>query len=295
MGNGREWRAALAVMAAVAGSGYASGRELVLFFAQLGWAGWIGIPIASTVFALLVAVIGRCAQRTGATGFIGMYRRRFGERVGVVAGVLHALMLAVTAAVMLESAGEMGALTLPMKHGFLWGAGLALLIALLTSLLKQRPLPWMGLAALAAGLAFYAGLALDSRPPRLYLSGATALALEGNVVAAILLAVLYAAMNAGIVGGVIVRFGKDGVKPNRLGARCGALLCALLLCANAAILRGGRQLLAQAMPTVIMAARWGLAGFWMSSGFSFLCAASTLSAALGGLIDQMGEGKRQRR
>jgi hypothetical protein len=67
-----------------------------------------------------------------------------------VAGWLHALLLALTVAVMLCGAGEMGALTLPLRFGFLWGAGLALLIALLLNLTRLRVLPALGLLALAA-------------------------------------------------------------------------------------------------------------------------------------------------
>jgi uncharacterized membrane protein YkvI len=50
----------LAIVAAVAGTGYASGRELVLFFAQTGRAQWIGIGFAPVVFGLLTALLCRC-------------------------------------------------------------------------------------------------------------------------------------------------------------------------------------------------------------------------------------------
>ena len=164
----RRARAALSVVAAVAGTGYASGRELVLFFAQLGRLSWAGILLASTVFGALVGLMS-CASAL---------RRWYGR----VAAALRGLLLAAVAAVMLLEAGKLGALTLPARNGFLWG-----------------------------------------------------------------------------------------------------MLLALLLCANAAIARGGRQLLAQALPVVLLSARWGLAGFWMTALFSYVCAAATLAAALDGL------------
>ena len=110
MGKRGEARVVTAVMAAVAGAGYASGRELVLFFAQTGKVGWIGVCLAPAVFGLLVSLLCRWGGSAGATGFIQFCRRVIGTRAGVVAGWLHGLLLALTAAVMLCGAGELGAL-----------------------------------------------------------------------------------------------------------------------------------------------------------------------------------------
>ncbi len=293
---GAEARLALAVMAAVAGTGYASGREMVLFFAQLGRAAWVGIFVASALFGILAGVLCRWACRSTSDSVAGVIRRQLGRGAGRAAELLHALLMSTIAAVMLSTAGEMGALALPVRHGCLWGAALAMMIALSVNLGGLRALPWLGLLTAALGAIFYAGLAIDLRPVRVYLREETALALRGSPWAAILLALLYASMNACLAGGVIVRFSsEDRLSPTRFAAQSGALLCALLLCANAAIARGGDPLLSQAMPVVILAARWGTAGFWLSAGFRFLCAAATLTAALGALLVQMGEGGRQRR
>ncbi len=285
MGDRGQVRAAAAIMAAMAGTGYASGREIVLFFTQLGRASWIAVCFAASVFGLLAALLCHCARRWNADSFATLCGRLLGRRAKVLAAALHALLLAITAALMLFGAGEIGALTLPTRLSFLWGAGMALVVALMVNLTRLRPLPWLGLAVVAAGVAFYGALALDPRPPRVYLSGDVGLALDGSSAAAILLALVYGAMNASLAAGVSVRFGRGGARPARVGALCGGMLFALLACANAAIIRGGRQLLCQALPTVLLAARWGLAGFWMSAGFAFLCAVTTLAAALAGLID----------
>ena len=69
----------------------------------------------------------------------------------------------------------------------------------------------------------------------------------------------------------------------------------LLLCANAALSRGGEALLAQALPTVILAARGGTAGFYLSAGFAWLCALTTLTAALAALADRLRDGRGLRR
>jgi uncharacterized membrane protein YkvI len=279
----------LAIVAAVAGTGYASGRELVLFFAQTGRAQWIGIGFAPVVFGLLTALLCRCGAGMGANSIAVLCKRLMGKRMGAVAGWLHGLLLALTAVVMLCGAGEMGALALPVRYGWLWGAGIALLIALLVNLSGLRPLPWLGLIALTAGVMFYGALAMDPRSPRVWMEGAIQLALEDSWPASILLALAYAAMNAALAANVVLGFG-SGTKPWRVGLGCALSLWALLAAANWAIERGGRRLLGQAMPTVVLAARWGLTGFWICAGFGYLCAVTTLSAALSGLIGAMRGG-----
>lgn len=273
-------RAALAAMAAIAGTGYASGRELVLFFAQLGWASWIGIALASTAFALMTALIVRWAGGAGPDGLPGACRR---QGAGRALGLLHSVLMAMAAAVMLLNAGRVGELTLPVEHGFAWGAGMALLLAGLVCLGGLRALPWLGLATFALGAAFHLGLALDPRPVRTWLSGDVELALAGSLPAAALLAIPYAALNACVAGDAVARFAACCPRPSRLGVYCGALMALALVCANAALLRGGRTLLAQALPMVLLSARWGLFGFWLCAGFDWLCAACTLSAALGSM------------
>ena len=283
---------ALAAVAAVGGTGYASGRELVLFFAQTGWAGWIGIAFASVVFGLLMALLCHWAGSCQAGDYIDFCRRLMGRRAGSVAGWLYALLLAMTAAVILSGAGELGALTLPLAHGRFWGALLALGMALLLNLKQARALPALGLALLLTGALFYGALAFDAQPPRIPLRGSVQLSLEGSWPAAILLGLAYAAMKAPLAGGLALRFG-GGARPARVGLLCGGMLGALLACANAAVARGGRLLLAQAMPTVLLSARWGAPGFWLCAGFGFLCAVSTLTAVLVGLIDLLRWGGRQ--
>ena len=287
-------RPALAIMAAVAGTGYASGREFAMFFAQLGRAAWIGIPSAAAAFGLLAGLVCRWTARMGADSFAGLCRRLLPGRAGALAMWLYGLLLILVALTMLRGAGELGALALPLRYGFLWGAALALLAALVMNLTRLRALPWAGLALLATGLIFYGALALDPRPARTYLRGEVRLALEGSVSATILLALAYGAMNACVAAGVASRFGR-GARPKRVGALCAAMLGGMLLCLNAAVARGGRLLLGQALPTVLLSARWGLFGFWACAGFGYLCVTGTLAAALGGLIDLAWEAGRRRR
>ena len=288
MASGEGRRGALAVMAAVSGTGYASGRELVVFFGQLGRAAWPGIAIASAAFGLGMGLLCARARRLGAGSFDALCRLQLGRRALGVVRSLRALLLAAVCALALFIAGRMGMLTLPARHGFAIGAAAALALAALANLSRLRALPWAGGLALGVAVALYLGLALDPRPVRLYLRGDTALALEGSLPAAALLALAYAALNVAVAAGPAVRFGREGVRPFAFGGLCAGMLAAVLACANGALLRGGRALLGQALPMVALTARWGLAGFWLECAFGFLCAACTLSAALGGLLERFG-------
>ena len=279
---------ASAIMASAAGSGFATGREIVLFFTQTGPAAWAGIAFAGLVFGLLVCLIAKSAARTGSQSFPRLCRRLLGRRWALVACGLQAVLLGTGLAVMLGAAGEAAALALPVDHGFMWGVALAALIGVAVNAAHRRALPLLGLLAVVAGLALYAGLALDARPVRTYLRGDMALALSGSLPAALLLALAYGAMNAALCAPAAARWGRAEPRPAALGATCGAVLCALLACANAAIERGGRTLLIQALPTVVLSARWGIAGFWCCTGFGWLCAVAAMAAMLGGLIDLIG-------
>ena len=287
MMNRQRWRSALAIVAAAAGTGFASGREIVWFFSQTGRAAWAGIGFACLVFALLIGLTAREAVRQDAMSFPELCYRMLGRRAARAACALYALLLAVACVVMLRRAGETAAIALPMEHAFLWGLTAALLLALLFNRNGLRALPLLGPPVVVLGILFYAALALDTGPVRVYVRGDASLALEDSVPAALLLALAYGALSACLAAGAAARFGRLSDGPAALGARCGALLGALLLCANAAIVRGGRALLIQALPTVILSARWGLTGFWICAGFGYLCAVATLTAALGGLIDLM--------
>jgi len=174
------------------------------------------------------------------------------------------------------------------------GALIAAALALPMALAADRTLPALGASSLAATLAFYGALAADSRPVRLYVRCVTVLSLEGSLRAALLLATLFAAMNGCAAGWAIqARTAMRPAEAARLGLRVGlAMLCAVSL-GCLALERGGDALLAQAMPWTVLSARWGAAGFWTCAGVEFLCALSTLTAALCALIAPVRRGERQ--
>lgn len=269
-----EWRAALSAMAALSGVGLASGRELVLFFAQLKGAAWAGVLAACALFGALTALI---AARGGACHGQGGLER--------LAEALRLLFAALASAFMLTRLGELGAMTLPVRHSYLFGAGFGLLGALIAG---WTGLKWPLGLLLTLGLSgFYMASALDGRPPRIHLRGETTFALADSMAAALLLAAAYAAMNACAAGWSLRDVRQGAVRPAALGIKAAALMAVVLIPGCAALARGGDMVLIQPMPWVVLSARWGLAGFWLCAAITALCALSTLSAALGLLISRL--------
>lgn len=291
----QRWRSAFAAVAATAGTAFASGREIVLFFAQMGNAAWAGIAFASALYGVLCALVYHFALQTGAESFAGIYMRVLDPKQGMVVSGVHGLLMAMTVGVMLVSCGEMAALALPLRHAFWIGVLFSAAVALLLNLKGMRVLPEAGLLVLVTCGGFYIALALDARPVSIYANYQTAAELSGSVTAALMLAALHAALNASVSGGIAARFASDTLSPSAFGARCGLVMLLFLAVANGAMVRGGEKLLSQMLPTVVLAARWGTAGYYISIIVTWLCAVTTLAASLGAIVGQLDDGVKNRR
>ena len=265
-----EWRRALALMAAASGVGLASGREMAIFFGQFKSAAWAGILAAAALYGLLTGLLTArplsCPPEP--------------RRLALAFQGLNLTLAALTAAVMLSSLGRVGALTLPLRHSYAFGALFGLLAAFGLSRLSESGLAALGaLVSLYAG-GFYIACAADPRPVTLHVRGAVDYTLAGCLPAALLLGMLYAALNACAARWGVRDRGAGPVRPLGLALKSAALLAALLSCALLALRRGGDAAMAQPLPWVILSARWGLPGFWLCALLKALCAAATLACAL---------------
>lgn len=268
-----EWRLALSALAALAGICLASGREITLFFSQMKEASWAGIALAAALYGALCAGIVGC----------GLARSACADRVIYACRVIRLLVASMAAAFMLCRLGEMGAMTLPLRHAYAFGAVFGLLGALM---LCRGGARWRFGLFVAVYLAlFYAANALDARPVRIYSDGYAEFVLAGSVPAALLFAILYACLAAAAAGWSLGVTQPGAARPAALGVKCAALLGGLLCLANLALLRGGEAALTQRLPWVVLSARWGLPGFWLCAALHALCALSTLASALSLLLD----------
>lgn len=281
-----EWKMAMQAAVAASGVGFSSGSAIAFFFAQTGRASWLGVAAASVLFGLFCGGARSLAKKTGAESLICACMRLFGVRIGGFAGAMHVLVAAAVGWLMLCRAGSLAALGLPVRSAYWMGLLLALMAAMLLNMRRMKYFPWMTAMVTAVCIAFHAGLALDPSPVRFYRSFQTVAELSGSVPAALILAGMYAALCASISAGRAMHCPEEGMNPAKFALCCAAAMAAMLLPANAAMLRGGEKLLSLPLPTVALAARWGTFGYYICIVAMLLPAAATLSACVGILMGQ---------
>jgi len=126
--------AALALLSGTIGAGFASGREIVRFFAAHG--SMAPAAVACALLSLAFFFLRLCAQmeRSGCDSLPSLCHLRFGQRLGALCCLLFFILCAVTGAAMLSACAEIGALLLPMRHAY----GLTLAAILLFGLLLAK-------------------------------------------------------------------------------------------------------------------------------------------------------------
>ena len=131
---------ALALLGGVIGAGFASGREIVRFFAAHGAMGFIAVAFALAALLALFALLPIRLAAEGQTGLSGLCRARFGARVGGVCGALFFLLSAVTGGAMLAACAELSALVWPIRHAYALGFAVTAVLAALLCAFETRGL-----------------------------------------------------------------------------------------------------------------------------------------------------------
>ena len=272
---------ALALLSGVVGAGFASGRELVRFFALHGRMALAAV--ASTLLALHLLFLRLPAQleRYGATTLVQLCRARLGRRFGALCGVLFLLLFAITGGAMLCACAELGALVLPVRHAY--GLTLALTLALAV------PLSLRGLGALALPGAALIALLPALLVRLLLLPAGEARFLPAMTpelpVRALLDGTAYGALNAAMLAGVLPLLVPLPSRTRRRGVRLFTLLFgALLLCGVLVCLRHLPAVLAQPLPFVFLSRRLGRGGYLLVAACMYAAALSTLCAMLSALM-----------
>ena len=278
-----ELREACAANAAMLGAAFISGREAASFFAVAGWASWAGIAVSSVLFGALMGMLCNFARITGAATLPGIYYSRLDERCGDAISVVHALLMLMMGAVALSTAGELGLLSLNLPNPVPVSALVTLLTALALTCRGMRPLSSIALVTIPACILFFAALALDPRP-----SGAGVFIeadiydISGNLPAAVFLGALFAFLKSAMAGGVAAARSR-GLAPRKFGVCCGAILALVAGTANWALHCAGPEVWGLSLPSVVLAARWGVAGYYLSIYVMWLGCISLLSCAIGSL------------
>lgn len=118
---------ALALLGGVIGAGFASGREIVRFFAA--HSAMAPAAVAAALFSLAFFFLRLCSQMEHARcpSLAALCRLRFGKKLGALCAGLFFILCAVTGGAMLSACAEIGALLLPIPHAY----GLTLAASLL--------------------------------------------------------------------------------------------------------------------------------------------------------------------
>lgn len=279
-----ELKAACGVNAAAMGAAFVSGREAAVFFAAAGWASWIGIFAASAVFALLMGMICRFAIDTGARDLPGIFARKMDERCGDSVGAVYVILMLMMGAAALSTAGELGMLSLNGKHPYIIGAGLAVAVAAVVAIRGMKPLGIMGMIVTPVVVVFFCALAIDPRPAGAgaYLS-ADVMGIKGNVPAAVLMGALFASLKAALACGVAAGNAK-GMRPAVFGVLCGGIMAVCAGTVNWALVRAGESVWTLNLPAVVLAARWGVFGYYVCIFVMWCGAAAVLACAMSSIM-----------
>ena len=263
---------AWAIVGAVIGAGFASGREVAAFFSRYGALSWLGVAAA-------VAAIGWISH--GAMRSPGVPQAWKGRWPARVWQGMFIALLAATGGAMLAAAGEIAALTVPL-HGAYWMGLLSTLC--LAWWLSERRLA--GLAMISRGLTvcLLAVMTMGLMLPRLRGVWMEDVPAWSQAPVSLLRGLCYGGFNAALASPVLNE-AAEALSPRekrRCALRVSLILSAVLALGNGVLLRHP-ALLGAPLPYVTMLSRWGQWGMALGALALYLAVLTTLTACLRGL------------
>lgn len=269
--------------AAALGIDFVSGRALAAFYAQMGKAGWMGIGLSAVLYGLMIGMIVFISRRCGAQNAVDLLNRMPGGGMGKGAKVLYLCIVMLAAGMLLRSAGDMGALVLPVHHAGLLGGTLALLTAVVIASMGKKTLQSMGCSLILLMLAFELALMLFARmpaAPRYEIE----LRLLNNWYAALGFALLHTAACLCLSAGFAVKLSSGRIRPQRMGIWTGIFYGLMLAAGNAVLMVRDERILALKLPFAALSAGWGKAGFYINTGLNWLFCVFSLAGLSYGLL-----------
>lgn len=272
---------ALACLGAVVGAGFASGREMTLFFSQYGHWSWALIAVsAAAMTALCTLLLGRSSAAC-LSGWQALYCQKPRWLSTAGQGCLM-LLLCVTGGAMISAGGELIALTLPIGSAYLVGVIITLGLAAVLSIKSLKPLAWVSLLLIGMLVICYLLICSDDVSHDF-----TVITLPTSTLAkAFLFALAYAGLNMAIAIGVVCECGdltKRGLC--RMPVLFGLMMLMLMFLCNAMYLRHP-QVMDQSMPMIALLRNLGKLGYYLGAALMYLAVVSTLIAILRSLRAQ---------
>ena len=272
---------AFALLGGMIGAGFASGREILRFFAGHGRMAPAAIACALLTLLMLFLRLSSQMEAHSAPSLMYLCRIRLGSRFGLLCGALFALLYALTGAAMLAACAELGALVLPFRHAYGITMGFSLLLALLlalwglsglalpgAALVLLLPLLLLRLWALPAGEACFLPAMTPDLPVRAIADGTA-----------------YGALSAAQMAGLMALLAGQPRKARQYALLLFTLLLGGMLALGTAVCR--RHLPAiihQPLPFVYLSRSLSASGYSLVALCMYAAALSTLCAMLRALM-----------
>lgn len=271
-GAARMRSSAWAIVGAVIGAGFASGREVAAFFSRYGALSWLGVAAAVAVIAWVSLGVMR------SPGLPGIWRGRWPGQVWQ--GMFIAL-LAATGGAMLAGAGEIAALMLPL-HGAYWMGLLSTLC--LACWLSERRLAGLAIISRLLTVCLIAVMSLGIMLPPL--RGVWVEDAPGwpQLPIGLLRGLCYGGFNVALASPVLDEAARTLSRKEKRSCaiRASLILGVVLALGNAVILRHP-ALLGAPLPYVALLGLWGRWGMALGALALYLAVLTTLVTCLRGL------------
>lgn len=275
--SNQAWGRALACVGAVVGAGFASGREVMVFFSRHGAFSWPLIVLSTGLMCMICALVMHKTRNCSTLYWCGMYQLE-GKRLRWLGEACLFLLMGVTGGAMISASGNLVALALPL-HGAHWiGSAATLLLAYWLTQKDLKPLAVLSGILTGGILAAYVLILSQGNEP-MAVSAPAPLTLGGGL-KAVLFAVAYSGMNMAIALGVICDCAKTSTRTIcRASLLFGLLLTGLLFLSNYTLLQYD-DLEGAMFPIVRLLSDLGKVGFWVSVTVLYLAVFTTLTAIL---------------
>lgn len=272
---------AFALLGCMIGAGFASGREILRFFAGHGVMAPAAILCALLTLSALFGRLCTQMQAYGAVSLMQLCRIRFSRRFGIFCDRLFALLYALTGAAMLAACAELGALLLPLHHAHALSLAVSVLLALSCALLGLSGLALPGvllallfpvlllrLLALPAGEACFLPAMAPDLPVRAMADGTA-----------------YGALSAAHTAALLPLLAAHPAKKRRQALLLFTLLLGGMLTLGTIVcLRHMPAIIHQPLPFVYLSRSLGASGYRLVALCMYAAALSTLCAMLRALM-----------
>lgn len=271
------WQIAFAYIGAVVGAGFASGQELLRFFAKYGFLGILGAMLAGLLLALLGRSVVLTAARLNMDSYEQYLQYLFGTKMAKTLDGLICLFLWCGLSVMLVASGSLfnQVFGWPLEGGFLFNGALLYLILLA----GVRGMLWLNTCLipglLVLSLLTAVGGIIYGREIVFYQPVTSGICPDNWFVSAL----LYVSYNLVLSMVILVNLGKTARQSGSSGVIAGGLVLGLLAAVlSLAISMNSRIIAGTDLPLLALAQALD---HWLGKGYSFVLWAAIFTTALG--------------